>query len=637
MWALVILVVVLVALETGASAQPSPTGSGRDPDGQIQILGVEQSEDEVILELAVPPAFGRVAPVDRNFGVTDGGQRVKFTVAPLEGALDTVLVIDTSGSMRGPALAAAKAAARSFIAAVPNDTRVGLVSFGESVLIHQKPTLDRASLLADLDRLDTADGETALWDALVAAADLVDGSAGGQSSVVVLSDGGDTASSATRSDAIERLSSRSTVLYAVAIESPDTDLVALKETVDRVGGQFLTTTDIGELDSLYTEIAGRLAGRYQLRFTSAQQGTRTVVVSVAANGAVATARTTISGAPAASTVDGGDPVPVISVDDLPVLGPVAVPMPGPLAGPTMFWIGVGSIFGAFALAGTLVARRPAHVGLATVTSADRLAGIGSQLGQAADRLVSRHDRENRLDARLDAADINLRPGEFVLVWLLVTSLAGLSASALAGLVFGALVIPTSAVAAFLVLNVRASRRRSRFAGQLIETLGIMANSLRAGQSLPQAIELVATETPSPTAEQFHRIHFEIRVGRDLTESVREAARRMDSRDLEWLAQAVDIHRELGGDLTEILQNVATTIRERRTVARQIDALSAEGRATGWVLLGMPIILFVFGWWKTPESVGRMLTEPTGRVLLAIAVSGMTVGHIWIRHLVKLKF
>jgi tight adherence protein B len=165
----------------------------------------------------------------------------------------------------------------------------------------------------------------------------------------------------------------------------------------------------------------------------------------------------------------------------------------------------------------------------------------------------------------------------------------------------------------------------------------MASSLRAGQSLPQSIELVASEARSPTAEQFQRIHFEVRVGRDLTESIREAARRMESRDLEWLAQAVDIHRDLGGDLTEILQNVAATIRERRTAARQIDALSAEGRATGWVLLGMPIALFAFAWWRTPDSIERMLTEPLGRLLLALAVGGMATGHLWIRHLVKPRY
>ncbi|MDH4075961.1 MAG: type II secretion system F family protein, partial [Acidimicrobiia bacterium] len=338
---------------------------------------------------------------------------------------------------------------------------------------------------------------------------------------------------------------------------------------------------------------------------------------------------------------GGAPGPGPGPDN-----PLAPAAPGPVtavsgggrwAGPLMFWIGNGAVFGSLTLLGLLIARSSPQVQLATVTSADRVAGMNAQLGQAVERLVSRHDRQRRLDARLDAAGIDLRPGELVLIWAASTALAAVAMAALAGPALAVMIVPIPAATVLLVLNIRAGRRRARFADQLTSTLAIMANSLRAGQSLRQAIELVATEAPSPSAELFHRIHFEVRVGRDLTDSMRDVARRMDSADMEWLAQAVDVHRELGGDLTEILNNLATTLRERRSVARQVGALSAEGRATGWVLLAMPIILFLFSWWRTPDNIGRMLSEPLGRILLAVAVSGMTLGHLWIRRLVKVKY
>ncbi|MCP3988840.1 MAG: VWA domain-containing protein [Actinomycetia bacterium] len=639
--ALVAFVSPLVVTGGQADAQQPPNDSDHDLDGQIQILDVEEADGEIILEVAVPPSLGRPAPSNRHFGVTDGGQLVDVMVAPADTAAKTVLVIDTSGSMKGPALAAAKAGARSFINSLPDDAGVGLVSFGESVIIHQEPTLDRNGTLANLEGLDVADGETALWDALIAAADLVGDSEDARSSVVVLSDGDDTVSSASASDVSARLGASSAILYAVAIESPDTDLISLEETVEQVGGQFLTATDINELGSLYTDIAGRLANRYLLRFTPAHLDTRQVVVSVAVGGVVAKASTTISGGIAVGTGPSRDPASSVEINDLPllgpVLGPVAVSAPGLLARPTMLWVGAGSMFVAFAFVGLAMARPSSNVRLATASGADRLAVINARLAQSADRLISRNDRGRPLDARLDAAGIDIRPGEFVLAWLLGTSLAWLGISVLVGFVPGVLVIMVSASGAFLIISFRANRRRSRFADQLTETLGIMASSLRAGQSLPQSIELVASETPSPTAEQFHRIHFETRVGRDLTDSMRELAHRMESRDLDWLAQAVDIHRELGGDLTEILDNVATTIRERQTVARQINAMSAEGRATGWVLLAMPIVLFLFAWWRTPDSVNLLLTEPAGRMMLAIAVTGMTVGHFWIRYLVRLRF
>ena len=83
--------------------------------------------------------------------------------------------------------------------------------------------------------------------------------------------------------------------------------------------------------------------------------------------------------------------------------------------------------------------------------------------------------------------------------------------------------------------------------------------------------------------------------------------------------------------------MADTIRERRTVARQVNALSAEGRATGWLLLAMPIAMFLFSWWRTPETMATMFREPVGRLLLGIAVAGIVVGHFWIRRLVRLRF
>ena len=637
---------LLVGAGSGAAAETSTTVAEESPEpaeaDRIQILGVDETEDEVILELAVPPAIGRLAPVDANFGVTDGGQLVDFVVAPVETAADTVMVLDTSGSMQGSALAAAKSAAVSFIQALPEDTRVGLIGFGDTVVTYRTPTLDRAGLLADIEGLSATGQQTLLWDALLAAADLAAGpAAANHSSIVVLSDGDDTASAAGPADVVRKLDTGSTALYAVAIESPDTDLLALEETVNLVGGQFLATTDIGQLDSLYTDIAGRLANRYRLRFAPAQQGTRTVVVSVAAGSSVATARVTIGGGvggqpPAPGPID-RDPPPVLNIDEQPVLGAVVTPAAGWLSGPAMLGLGMGSMFAAFAIFGLIIVRPAAQVRFDTAAGVDRLGGISARLGDAADQLIARHDQGSLIDARLEAADVNMRPGEFVLAWLLAAVAAGLTLSALFGLAAGPVAVAASVAGGLLFLRVRANRRRSRFADQLTETLGVMAGSLRSGQSLPTSIELVSAEAPSPTAEEFHRIAFEVRVGRDLTESIRDAARRTASEDLEWVAQAVDINRELGGDLSEIMDNVAATIRERRTVARQIDALSAEGRATGWVLLAMPILLFLFSWWRTPDTVAMFMTEPIGRVLLIVAVTGMTVGHIWIRHLIKLKY
>ncbi len=642
------------AVEGQAESPNDDEAPPGDLEGRIQILGIDEQANEtsatpgtdVTLEVAVPPSIGRVVLTEDGFAVTDGGRLVDVVVTPVATAADTVIALDVSGSMRGSALAAAKTAAGRFVDALPEDTRVGLISFGDEVEIHRSPTLDRAGLLADLEELEAGGDETVLWDGLTAAADLVSGPAAENPSIVVLSDGDDTNSTIGPADIVRNLDPEPIVLYAVAIESSDTNLADLEETVDLLSGQFLATTDIDQLGPLYADIAGRLANRYELRFRSTGEGERALVVSVATDTGIATARASIgsgasNGSGGATDPAGGPapaaPPPVLNLDDQPVLGVVGITEPGPLADPTTRWIGLGAFFGALVLVALNLSRPRTTVSLNAVVGADRLGGVNARLGQSVERMMSSNDRGRRLDARLEAADLNLRPGEFVLAWLLGTGAVCIAITMMAGLILGVLVVLLSIAGALVLLNIRAERRRSRFADQLTDTLGIMASSLRSGQSLPRAVELVASEAPSPTAEEFHRISFEVRVGRDLTDSIRDAADRVSSPDLEWLAQAVDINRELGGDLTEILDNVASTIRERRTVARQIDALSAEGRASAWVLLSMPVLLFLFSWWRTPDNINTMLSEPIGRLLLLIALSGMGIGHFWIRHMVKPKF
>ncbi len=627
-----------VSTPTPVGAEPTDDGSTTDLDAEIQILGVDEDPDgAVVLDVAVPPAIGELAPVAANFAVTDGGQLVELAVERPTGPVDAVLVIDTSGSMSGAALTAATDAARSFVDTVPDDVRVGLISFGETVEVHREPTLDRDAVAADLDELGAADGETALWDAMAIAAELI-GEGSGPRYLVVLSDGDDTVSATSPEAVVDGLLASSIDLYAVAIESPDTDLVELERAVGRVGGRFLPTDDVTQLGPLYADIAGRLGNRFRLRFDPLGTGNRTVVVSVAVGDALATARITIGDdglvAPPAGPQLGTDQLP--SADR--VLGPVAATAPGLLGTETGLQIGAGAMFLALALGGLLIvrpAKGPWRV--AAGVAGDRLIGGRTRLGTVADRIVARRDSDGRLDAALDAADIDLRAGEFVVGYIVATTSITLAVTAWAGTVAGIVTAGTVIGGVALVMNIRTARRRARFGDQLTDGLTIMASGLRAGLSLPRAVELVGIEAPSPLADEFRRISFEVRLGRDLTDSIEDVARRMASVDLEWVAGAVDIHRELGGNLTEILDNVAATIRERRTISRQIDAMSAEGRLTGWVLLAMPVIVFLFTAWRTPDHLDPLLNETTGRTLLGGSGVGLAVGHAWIRRLVKLRY
>ena len=414
---------------------------------------------------------------------------------------------------------------------------------------------------------------------------------------MLLADGDNSTEGVTQADAIRELVESDVALYAIAVRSAESNGDQLREVAEEVGGIFTTAETTEELESLYENIAARLASRYQLTFQSDNAAGGNLVVSVAQGTAVATTRTTLQGfgTPAASEEPDG-PARVLNVPEEATLGAVSAPNPGLLGQPLMLPIGAAAVFLSLLFLGLLVANPAIDVRLDTASGAGRIAP-GDPPAIVDRRQVRRSPRSGRrVDKALDAAGLHFRPGEFVLISIVVVVLLSAAGSLLGGALLGVLLGGLGAVGVLVYLNRRAQKQRNRFADQLTDTLSILIGSLRAGRGLPQAIELVAAESPSPTAEQFRRVVFETQVGRDMTESMMGVAHRMKSQDFEWVARAIAINRELGGDLTEVLRNVGNTIRGAAN-ERMVQALSAEGRASGWVLLALPVVNVLFLWWR----------------------------------------
>ena len=190
----------------------------------------------------------------------------------------------------------------------------------------------------------------------------------------------------------------------------------------------------------------------------------------------------------------------------------------------------------------------------------------------------------RAQAALERAGISTSLPDFVLTVGLLALGLGVVVALLGGLLLGLLAAAVVPLGAKLLLKVKAGRRQAAFADQLDDSLQLMASSLRAGHSLLRAVDSVSHEAASPTAEEFARIVNETRVGRDLNDSLDEVAERMGSDDFTWVAQAIAIHREVGGNLAEVLDAVGHTIRERNAIRRQVKALSAEGKLSAIVLM-----------------------------------------------------
>jgi tight adherence protein B len=153
----------------------------------------------------------------------------------------------------------------------------------------------------------------------------------------------------------------------------------------------------------------------------------------------------------------------------------------------------------------------------------------------------------------------------------------------------------------------------------------------------RALEAVAQETDAPTSEELVRVLNEVRVGRDLVVALDEVAERMGSEDFSWAAQAVAIHREVGGNLAEVLDRVGVTIRDRTQLRRQARALSAEGRTSAVVLLAMPVVIGAGLRLTAPEYIGRLTGSSTGLAMLATAALLMIIGAVWTRRVVTVRF
>jgi tight adherence protein B len=245
------------------------------------------------------------------------------------------------------------------------------------------------------------------------------------------------------------------------------------------------------------------------------------------------------------------------------------------------------------------------------------------------RLFNRETLENA-GLRMSQADF------FVLV------AAGALVAALAGLVVGGpflalLLVPLAPLVGQLVIGFLAGKRRTKFDDQLGDTLQLLAGGLRAGHSILRAIDAAATESQSPTSEEMRRVVTETSLGRDLLASLSDTSERMRNEDFIWIAQAIQINREVGGNLAEVLDQVNETIRERSEIKGHIKSLAAEGKFSAYILMAMPIGIVVMLMLVNPGYMNVMFTHPLGWGMIAASVVLMTIGGLWMRKIIDLKF
>lgn len=610
----------------------------QETDGGISLQAADTSEfPEVSMRVTVPAAV-LSTDGDPQFTVTENGREaeilevVRSAVAPETGGVDVVLAIDTSGSMDGASMTAAKQAAREFVSSLQPGNRVAVVSFSTSAVTDVGFTDDAGQLTSAIQALE-ARGETAVYDALVSAAVLAK-SGGSASTIVVLSDGGDTVSRSTLDDAVRSVRDAGVPVYSVALPSYEADPAALRTISSQSGGRLLAPGDLDELTDVYRGLAEEIQDSFTISYVSARPSTKDLEVAVSAASA--------SGQASGVFVLDNPRFAEIERATEPVL-PAAAP-----ADVLSLSVAIFLVFGSVALlaAGVaLIVMRP-RTALDQVRYYEQLQGVSGELPDsdsadpdglrtrmvdAVDYVASRRGFTGMIRERLERAGLPLRAAEYIGLHLALVVALGVGVQMVAGQF--ALSVLTIFIATFgplVWLDWRASARTKAFEEQLPEILNLVAGSLRAGWGMLQAIDLVVQETLPPASDEFKRVQTEARLGLPVEEALRAMAERLGSDDFRWAVAAIAIQREVGGNLAEVLDVVAGTIRDRAGLRRQVRALTAEGRLSAGILIGLPFFEFAVLMIVNPTYMSRLFTTSSGLVMAALGGVLLIIGAFWLR-------
>ncbi len=186
------------------------------------------------------------------------------------------------------------------------------------------------------------------------------------------------------------------------------------------------------------------------------------------------------------------------------------------------------------------------------------------------------------------------------------------------------------------LSYKAGQRRKAFMSALPDTLQLMAGSLSAGYSMPQAVDTVVREGRPPISTEFNRALVETRLGVELEDALDGIAERMGSVDFVWVVMAIRIQREVGGNLAEVLTTVAATLRERERLRRQVQVLSAEGRLSAWILGLLPVAFALYLVVVRPSYLEPLVGNVIGWIIIGTGVLLLLVGGLWLRKVVKVE-
>ncbi len=283
-------------------------------------------------------------------------------------------------------------------------------------------------------------------------------------------------------------------------------------------------------------------------------------------------------------------------------------------------------------------------------SAGGAAAGTSALTQSLEQVIEERGLGGNLATELARADLKITVAEF---WA-VNVISMIAVGTLAFLIYGGFILPLGGlILGFFLpkfyIKTRQKKRLAAFDGQLSDGITLMANGLRAGYSLLQAMEAVGKEMPEPISTEFRRVVREVGLGVDNDRAYNNMLRRVPSDDLDLMVTAINVQQEVGGNLAEILEIIGFVIRERIRIKGEIQVLTAQGQLSGYVISGLPIVLGLLLYAMNREYIGRMIftcesrgvsdeicSQPCGWIMIGVALLGIASGFFAIQKIIDIE-
>lgn len=598
--------------------------------GAVRITAVHADGSSRVRVTAVTARPTARPPVVRE----DGRPVAGLQAENLGRGKSVVLAIDRSQSMQGRALTDAAAAARAFVGAKATADRIAIVAVGYRAVQLSRfnsATIDADTTLRTIDT-DTTRG-TALYDAVVLSSEALADEPYSGRVLILLTDGQEVSSAASLEDAVAAAKKARVTVHPIGIQSPSFRPGPLKRLARETGGRYHAATSTAQLRSIYAAIASELRRTWQFEYlTNATAGrTRTITVSAPGEGRAERTFTASS--------DGAAPGPsglLPASFFLTTTGTLLI---------SLFVFGLVLLAAAVVFVGTrgswLRGRVAPHVKTyaAKQTKKDdreRLAAA-AELFRATERSFGHTRLWRHFQLKLDRANLRLRTVELVYISVGAGFTVGLVLAAMAFptlLILGGLVL--GGTIPYLVVHLKARRRVSAFEDQLPDLLLNMAASLKAGHSFKQGLSSVVDEGRPPASDEFNRVLTEMQLGRPMDDALKEAADRIGSKNFEFVITAVTIQRQVGGSLAGLFDMVADTVRGRQQFARKVKGLTAMGRGSAYVLVGLPFFLAGVLTLLNRTYMAPLWETSTGHMMIGVGLVMMAFGSAVLRKIVSFK-